>query len=278
MPQIKFNINLSRRFRHNFLRGALTLLLITLSAVAGLCAEVSPETARQVAEAKLLHHIALYGSWNGHSNPVITEDQAVRYDGRIVAYNFIIDPAGHILVAVDDAFSPILLYSASSRFEPQRANDPIAIESWIMPELAHNLSKIRTTRDSGQRALALSHEQTQINAAWRFYTEATFEDSSSSLSLSKSTVRTAPVGPLLSTIWGQHIPYNLGAPDDHCIDGHSVTGCVATAWAQVLRYWRWPQSGQEVKVMYGIVKLEATRSWKLTSVLWTMTGIICLLN
>jgi hypothetical protein len=243
MLRIKSNTRAINKTGLSLLCGALALLLIGLSAAAGLCAEVSPETARRVAEAKLLHHIALYDSWNGHPNPVVADAQPLRYQDQVVAYNFTIEPSGHILVAVDDDFSPILLYSASSRFEPERANDPIAIESWIMPELAHNLSKIRTIRNSGQRALALSQEQTQITAAWRFYTEAALEDSSSGLSLSKNTVRTASVGPLLATIWGQHAPYNLGAPNDGCADGHSLTGCVATAWAQVLRYWRWPQSG-----------------------------------
>ena len=50
----------------------------------------------------------------------------------------------------------------------------------------------------------------------------------------------APVAPLLTCHWNQGAPYNLQCP----IDGeyNSVTGCVATAMAQVMYYHKWPQS------------------------------------
>lgn len=48
--------------------------------------------------------------------------------------------------------------------------------------------------------------------------------------------------PLLDDIeWNQFEPYNLLCPE---IEGeHAVTGCVATAAAQVMRYWKWPLHG-----------------------------------
>lgn len=51
------------------------------------------------------------------------------------------------------------------------------------------------------------------------------------------------VAPLLGeTAWNQGWPYNLMTP---VIDGqHCVTGCVATAAAQVMYYHRWPARGQ----------------------------------
>lgn len=44
------------------------------------------------------------------------------------------------------------------------------------------------------------------------------------------------IRPLLSTQWSQLAPYN-----DFCPEG-SPTGCVATAMAQVMRYYEWPKS------------------------------------
>ena len=47
------------------------------------------------------------------------------------------------------------------------------------------------------------------------------------------------VEPLITTKWGQYGPYNLQCPE---IDGqHCVTGCTATAMAQVMYYHKWPQ-------------------------------------
>ena len=46
----------------------------------------------------------------------------------------------------------------------------------------------------------------------------------------------APVRPLLATQWAQREPYNQLCPNN------SSTGCIATAMAQVMKYYGWPQS------------------------------------
>lgn len=56
------------------------------------------------------------------------------------------------------------------------------------------------------------------------------------------------VSPLLGNIsWDQGAPYNLLCPTLTNSKGeaeHTVTGCVATATAQVMRYYKWPLNGQ----------------------------------
>lgn len=51
------------------------------------------------------------------------------------------------------------------------------------------------------------------------------------------------VAPLLGNIkWGQDAPYNLLCPS--LANGRkAVAGCVATAMAQIMYYWRWPEQG-----------------------------------
>ncbi|MBQ8457693.1 MAG: C10 family peptidase [Prevotella sp.] len=55
----------------------------------------------------------------------------------------------------------------------------------------------------------------------------------------------ANVEPLLSTMWGQENPYNEMCPMYGT--NRSITGCVATAMAQVINYCRWPE-GQTASV------------------------------
>ena len=51
------------------------------------------------------------------------------------------------------------------------------------------------------------------------------------------------VEPLVNTKWDQGTPFNDLCPEVH--EGeHTVTGCVATAIAQVLAYWKHPQQGR----------------------------------
>ncbi len=52
------------------------------------------------------------------------------------------------------------------------------------------------------------------------------------------------VGPFITTFWNQDYPYNMLCPEHQAGDhGHTYTGCVATAMAQVMKYWNYPQKG-----------------------------------
>ena len=46
----------------------------------------------------------------------------------------------------------------------------------------------------------------------------------------------------MTTKWNQHSPYNLFCPYDEVNDAPSVTGCVATAMAQIMKYHEWPSA------------------------------------
>lgn len=50
------------------------------------------------------------------------------------------------------------------------------------------------------------------------------------------------VGPLLQTRWSQGNGYNELVRFNNCPEGKALTGCVATAMAQVMRYWEYPNN------------------------------------
>lgn len=49
------------------------------------------------------------------------------------------------------------------------------------------------------------------------------------------------VAPLMKTIWNQNAPFNLYTPQIGRVQ--TPTGCVATAMAQVMKYWNYPEAG-----------------------------------
>lgn len=68
---------------------------------------------------------------------------------------------------------------------------------------------------------------------------------SNNINPSRSRTRSdkAPVAPFVSTTWGQSTPYNAMCPR---VDGAKcVTGCVATAMAQIMNYYCWPNEVTE---------------------------------
>ncbi|MCP4744910.1 MAG: hypothetical protein GY874_02045 [Desulfobacteraceae bacterium] len=209
------------------------------------CQEVSHQTAQQVAESKIAEHLSLYGDWNGSDSPVISTWETVIRDDVPVAYNFSVEPSGHLLIAVDDEFAPVLFYSCKSSFSPEKTDQPNSLEAWIVPELHRNVQRLAFERQQFQTQAVRQSPETsgaaiRIAEAWTQYTNAQFARET----VQASQIRAATVTPLLSTAWGQDSPYNLQAPDNGCSSGNTLAGCVATAWAQVLRYWSWPAQGE----------------------------------
>lgn len=124
-------------------------------------------------------------------------------------YVFNVDNSGgFVVVSNDDRTEPVLGYSDSGTFDPN--NIPDNMRAWLQgyaDEIAwlneHPDAAVSTSRRTGE-----------------------------------SNIKT-PILPLLETKWNQGEPYNDQCPE-YAEGEKSVTGCVATAMAQVMYYNKWP--------------------------------------
>ena len=137
-------------------------------------------------------------------------------------YVFSLQPTGFVIVAADERVKPILGYSYTNNFVVD--DMPINVTSW----LDNYKKQIKAVVDNDYQA------DSETRTKWiRLKAGQTLNDRSSSF-----------VNPLLQTTWNQNCYYNLLSPADPsgpC--GHAYAGCVATAMAQVMRYWEWPNQG-----------------------------------
>lgn len=127
--------------------------------------------------------------------------------GTPALYVFNKGTKGFIITSADDRMPALLGYSDNGSFDLNNAS----------PELKWWLS------------------QYVDEAAYFFKNEGKF-----TLSSRASTER-EDILPLIKTKWNQGQPYNLDCPEDK--GGRSVTGCVATAMAQIIKYHRFPVTG-----------------------------------
>lgn len=135
-------------------------------------------------------------------------------------YIFANPQGGFVIVSADDCVLPILGYSPSSVFAlPIHAN----LLNWLNG-YAWEISQLI------QHSVAPSQ---QVVEAWNHYRDA------DATILPLSTV----VAPLLTTTWSQGTYYNSLCPTDASTEQHTATGCVATAMAQVMKYWNHPAQG-----------------------------------
>ncbi|MBR4583093.1 MAG: C10 family peptidase [Bacteroidales bacterium] len=128
---------------------------------------------------------------------------------------------GFVIVSADDVAKPILGYSMQGSFDPE--NIPANAKSW----LRNYCNEIQYAIDNNIEASGATLE------AWNNLRNGT--------GLSPKSTRT--VSQMLTTTWNQSPYYNDLCPYDAEGDGLSVTGCVATAMAQIMKYWNWPISG-----------------------------------
>jgi len=126
---------------------------------------------------------------------------------------------GFIIVSGDDAAVPILAYSNTNSISASIVPDNV--RSWL-ENYQHQIQYIREN----------NIEQTsEIKYYW---------DNGIPRNL-KSTQNS--VAPLLTTKWNQAPYYNAKCPYDHDKGKLTYSGCVPTAFAQIMKYWEYPSKG-----------------------------------
>ncbi len=129
---------------------------------------------------------------------------------------------GFVIVSGDDAANPILAYSNEGNFDPKKISSSVSY--W----LSGYQKQIQYIIDNNVQATST------IAAKW---------DALINNKQQPSALATNTVSPLMSTTWNQSPYYNDACPYDNVKDSFAVTGCVATAMAQVLKFWNYPATG-----------------------------------
>lgn len=135
--------------------------------------------------------------------------QTYKSDGEEALYVFNKGDKGFIVVSADDRLPALLGYSDNGAFDPTKASPGL---KWWLSQYADE-------------------------AVYFFKNEDKFTINKSSLR--RATRANIPT--LVKTKWNQSAPYNNDCPI--VAGGRAVTGCVATAMAQVINYFRYPLIG-----------------------------------
>ena len=185
----------------------LLLIAITAATVCSLqAAHVSESAARQVAD----NFFSTRTQKSAVLNTQATTHLAYTADGgRFYVYDRGTN-GGFVVVAGDDRMPQVLGYGDKGDFAA--AALPPAVRYW-MNEMNRQIAYLQSHGN-----VAAHHPAKRV----------------------------APVAPLLTTFWDQGAPYNNQCPTYTTQNGdtqRAVTGCVATATAQVMNYHKWPDVG-----------------------------------
>ena len=201
----------------------LIVVLLILSLNQLLAAPVSGKMAKIVAEN--FYKSQFYKMKGFIPNYHAITINTISNENEIVYYVVNFSQGGFVIISADDHAFPIIGFSLEDNFPDQILSQ--SLENW-MSNVKKQIniaakSKLNSPFSSVWNSL-LDEDYTYLN--------------------NKNEVK--GVGELLTLRWDQGVPYNNQCPPHaQGPGGHCLTGCVATAMAQIMKYWNYPERGKD---------------------------------
>ncbi len=179
-----------------------------LLPLMGLAAPVTPEEAMSEATNFRALHYKMFRAAPAAGSP------EVAYVGKSKGYDcfYVVNypgGTGSAIVTADDRLPRIIGFTDNGSFAYDMAPDNM---KWWLEQYSMEIADYLLSAPA-ESTVVISHKRKED------YT---------------------PVEPLLTTTWDQGAPYNDRCPTDPRTGRRSVTGCVATAMAQVMKYHQYP--------------------------------------
>jgi hypothetical protein len=210
------------------IRVAIAMIALLLITTKTFGAVVQVEDARTVAKNLYYERVQAFRSVP-FSQIKIMEEFQISMASELLYYVFNIgNDEGFVIISAEDLVHPVLAYSFHGKFRPDDHHPSFLMQMKLYED------QILDARY--EKALPVS----EIDEVWTKYRKANFTPA--------KDIQT--VGPICKTTWDQGGYYNDSCP------GNSVTGCVATMMAQVMKAFNWPPKGKGsysyVHTYYGV--------------------------
>ncbi len=221
----------------------LVCILVASLVVMGL---ISPVRAQMVSRSEALTLarqwidviIANEGHWGAEPSAEVADVQEFRRGDRVLGYFCRVRPRGYIIVSLRKELVPVKAYSTSDDLDPgldEGMADLIkdGIEQ-VLDDIQRQLGPLEKV-PSEEMITIISEDYRPLWAA---------------LEKGDPKINYQSGNELLTSSWHQKPPFNNDCPNMGCTwppcyaNNNAYVGCVATAGAQIMRYWNWPPYGE----------------------------------
>lgn len=189
---------------------------------------IDEATAKQVGQNFLATRTTTAAFKTGLQLELAVAEKSKAYNAQSssasIAYYYIFNVAngdGFVIVSADDKAIPVLGYSDAADFNPTNIAPQTA--KWLEGYKAEIRSIIQSN----------ATQSAEVATQWQELIQGKPLD---------NTID-ASVSPLVQTKWDQSPYYNALCPYDAGAAQRTVSGCVATAMAQVMKFWNYPTTG-----------------------------------
>jgi hypothetical protein len=224
--------------------GLMLVILVTAPAMVS-AKQVDCTEALAAAETFKNQVIQRDGGWGQFPLASIEGCQEFTRDGKLLGFFLPVSPKGYIMVNPLTQLEPVKGYSTESDLDTSATGG-------VTKLLRDTMGATRDTLENGYGSLKDLPEYGQIAPQGNqdHWDRLLGRDSTSGgeAGVDSVPVTSLTVGPLLTSIWHQDAPYNNSCPMGD--GGTSLVGCVATAAAQIMKFWNYPASGIGSKTYY----------------------------
>ena len=254
---------------------AISMSALWLSLAMG--EEVSSDVAEDAARGWINLREALGEEITAEPESVLTYDAK---DGKGKYYVVNLKGGGFVVTSGDTEIEPILAYSKEGTWNTSAAENPlmvmlnIDVAAMMAEQCSANAANTTTSVQQQGGGLRLAsagtasvQQQGGKAAKWaRLRGAASAKGGARLQGTSLPSINDVRVNTLMETKWGQS-----GHGENQYTPLGYVCGCVATAGAQIMRYWRYPTASiTKIKDYYGTV--DGTASWTLNDGYQTTAG------
>lgn len=252
-------------------KGAMGFLMAAVAVVFSFTAsagEVSPDQAKAAARAWL----AKYGHMEETRLGALAEKEPTVYknaDGRTLFYVIDLEGGGYVVASANTKIAPVVMFTDQGTFDPNPENPAYAMLTGDMADRLEAVDEYEAKKAStGKRLAAAVPSQTEDEKEWAALVDgkpidygekarealcAKAQAGGRRLAAGESTLPFAnePDGlrapQMIRAIWNQAGSWNGIAIENHYTPDWRACGCVATAYAQVAHYWRWPKHVEPIE-------------------------------
>ncbi len=253
---------------------AISMSALWLSLAMG--EEVSSDVAKDAARGWINLREALGEEITAEPESVLTYDAK---DGKGKYYVVNLKGGGFVVTSGDTEIEPILAYSKDGTWNTNATQNPLMVMlnidvAMMAEQCSANAANTTTSVQQQGGGLRLAgagttsvQQQDGKAAKWaRLRGAASTKGGARLQAGSRSSINDVRVNTLMETKWGQS-----GHGENQYTPRGYVCGCVATAGAQIMRYWRYPTASiTKIKDYYGTV--DGTASWTLNDGYQTTAG------
>ncbi len=225
-------------------------VLATLAAAVARAAEITQDEAQRAVEtwvgARPAAHMGAQFVSSSGEVATYADDE-----GKALFHVVNLDGGGYVVTSADDRISPIVAFSDNGEFVASEENPLWEMLYGDLPERIASKDAAAPAAPQGRRLLAASATSSQRDSGWDDLLGAAAPvPRGFQLYKAASAVSDVRVDPLVVSKWGQDYAvvngtrykcYNYYTPNNY------YCGCVATAFAQLMRFHEWPKTAVTAK-------------------------------